>query len=488
MDEPTAAEELTRVFLICLGPFYLQYNLMGLVDCQTWMQRLLRVLIPVPLLLLGVSTYFMLLLAVEAIREYDFRKTEATKLKAFEDDGISTPLLTTSRRSDAQGRHFDPIVGPVLAINVSACRSTGLKRGIPVASLPTCVVQLPISNMARVAVLSWKWDIKPNHPTEVSKNIKIALTYAKRKGIQYLLVDIISIDQTLPHEILLKQVSLFATLYATLPVICAYDEPRLIFEHIIMRPWIFSEVKNMLQNPHQIVYLGYLTRSHGTYERSYLGWLTGLQLRSRMQHTNIVNGLRLVWTTDFVTCLLHVLNGYINMTNIHDIKFIIRSLKEILEVAEELAPNDYLMTAILMSSMSRFGQASKHETRSIFTTLPYSTYEIRSRTHEVNVFPDVLSTVFGSRIRTEHREHHTVLLGGRTVATFECFERDWKIDQPVTYTLKVHHEMERRVFEMLCLNLHNPALYREQQADLRLQLGHNTIVSYAHVDVVRMRI
>ena len=46
---------------------------------------------------------------------------------------------------------------------------------------------------------------------------------AKKVEVQYLFVDIISIDQQLKSDALIEQVMEFSTLYTSIPVIVAYD-------------------------------------------------------------------------------------------------------------------------------------------------------------------------------------------------------------------------------------------------------------------------
>ncbi|KAF2444566.1 hypothetical protein P171DRAFT_322213, partial [Karstenula rhodostoma CBS 690.94] len=202
---------------------------------------------------------------------------------------------------------------------------------------------------SRVAIVSWRWDFsRPDAlSSDLSLNVAHAIRYAKAHGIHFLFIDIISLDQTLSPNELIQEVARFGTLYETIPVIAAYDDMRLNFDYIMLRPWIFSEIKKMMRNPHRIVYVGHLRQ--GTYiHKSVLHWWLGRVPRHRMADTSFSDQLRKAWFADYVPPVLALLNGHNNMADIHDFKFIIPPLAEIFTAAEKLPPNDYLLTVAFL--------------------------------------------------------------------------------------------------------------------------------------------
>jgi hypothetical protein len=96
------------------------------------------------------------------------------------------------------------------AINIDAIVLTHLKGGILVRDLPTRSVQLPVDDISKIAVLSWRWDF--DHK-ERSRNLASAVKYARSVDIRYLFADIISLDQSLDPLDLIQQVLAFSVLY-----------------------------------------------------------------------------------------------------------------------------------------------------------------------------------------------------------------------------------------------------------------------------------
>lgn len=93
------------------------------------------------------------------------------------------------------------------AINIDAIVLTHLKGGILVRDLPTRSVQLPVDDISKIAVLSWRWDF--DHK-ERSRNLASAVKYARSVDIRYLFADIISLDQSLDPPDLIRQVLAFS--------------------------------------------------------------------------------------------------------------------------------------------------------------------------------------------------------------------------------------------------------------------------------------
>jgi len=97
---------------------------------------------------------------------------------------------------------------------------TGALLGGEKLDLPTELVRLPVNNMPKIAIVSWRWD---GHDRMYgSRNAYEAIKYARRAGIEYLLIDVVSIDQQIDSDNLIKQVIAFSELYNKLPVIASY--------------------------------------------------------------------------------------------------------------------------------------------------------------------------------------------------------------------------------------------------------------------------
>ncbi|KAL8381933.1 hypothetical protein RB595_005947 [Gaeumannomyces hyphopodioides] len=161
------------------------------------------------------------------------------------------------------GEHI-PVVSEFLALVVDEVNEKGLFHGVGAgcvgratanSRLPVRLVKLPVDDGSKVAVLSWRWD--GDLEVHGSKNIASAIHQAKKMGIRYLFVDIVSIDQCLPGDALMEQVVAFSSLYKTIPVIAAYDKDGEDFERAIYRPWVFNEVRLFRYNPTKIVYVGH---------------------------------------------------------------------------------------------------------------------------------------------------------------------------------------------------------------------------------------
>lgn len=132
--------------------------------------------------------------------------------------------------------------------------------GLAPDDLPATDLSADEIGSGSVAVVSWRWDMEDGR----SSNLSAAALAAYSRGIKYLLVDHVSIDQKQPWECLVKDIVKFHNFYAELAVFCAYDTADYRDERIfndwhkrLYRPWIFGECVNMLKNPQQIYYIGF---------------------------------------------------------------------------------------------------------------------------------------------------------------------------------------------------------------------------------------
>ncbi|KAL8352973.1 hypothetical protein RB601_003023 [Gaeumannomyces tritici] len=127
----------------------------------------------------------------------------------------------------------------------------GLGRAMGTGHLPLRLVKLPVDDVSKVAVLSWRWD--GDLEVRGSKNIAIAVHQAKKMGVRYLFIDLVSIDQCLSGDALMEQVVSFSSLYSTITVIAAYDKDGENRGRTMHRPWISSEVRQFLDSPAKTV-------------------------------------------------------------------------------------------------------------------------------------------------------------------------------------------------------------------------------------------
>lgn len=95
--------------------------------------------------------------------------------------------------------------------------------GIAAEELPTELFDSASLPFDRSAVVSWRWDREPR--TGRSLNTALALKYAQESEIEFVFIDTVTIDQTLPAATFRQSVADLARLYRALPVIAAYDQP-----------------------------------------------------------------------------------------------------------------------------------------------------------------------------------------------------------------------------------------------------------------------
>ncbi|EPE36726.1 hypothetical protein GLAREA_08889 [Glarea lozoyensis ATCC 20868] len=207
------------------------------------------------------------------------------------------------------------------------------------SELKSCLVPLPIETSS-VAVLSWRWD--GDHKGRGSRNILRAVIYAKQVGIRYLFIDVVSIDQSLEGDELIKQVMLFSTLYTTVPVLVAYQKEGTIFWETVRRPWILSEIFLIRSSPSMVTFV-----DHSTDYKD--GWLAHIDI-PLVFHTR--------HATAYFQFLMELLCRQCDMTAISDLKFLMPDYAKILAISfQKMSRDDYLLTAITLHQLF-------HKTRS----------------------------------------------------------------------------------------------------------------------------
>jgi len=217
----------------------------------------------------------------------------------------------------------------------------GSKNGkFKTKDLPVQTVKLPVDDLSTIAVLSWRWD--GEHELQGSRNAFCAVQQTKKLGIKYLFIDVISIDQRLSGDDLLRHVVAFSQLYKTIPVIAAYDIVRGDLEITVYRPWIISEAKSFRYNPTRIIYVGHQNAGH-----------TDIMAPKKTSASYFEGALKDIWGRGFAESILGIHGGTFDITSISDLKFIIPSWARVFEVAYEqmsrgkMSRNDYLLTAAI---------------------------------------------------------------------------------------------------------------------------------------------
>ena len=181
-----------------------------------------------------------------------------------------------------------------------------IRDGVEVSFLPRRMVQE--SGFTRGAVLSWRWDRDLFEGR--SRNIALALHHAMRTEIEWLFLDLVTVDQSLSSEELLEKVSALATLYEKVPVFVAGDRPDVPqseWARTFRRPWLLYEARSYAVNPAGVTYLGYRHR-----------------LSSEVAPVAFAPELQAIREAGFAIYVFYAIWGYIGMQDPGDFRFILR--------------------------------------------------------------------------------------------------------------------------------------------------------------------
>ncbi len=217
-------------------------------------------------------------------------------------------------------------------------------KSIQFNNLPAALVDLDSTAREELAVLSWRWDINPD--SNSSRNVYIACQHAKSKGIRYLFLDKITLDQSLKSQDMLRERLEFSKLYQVVPVIAAYDHFGAYVEkfsaevhsatvtlgdpfvRIIRRPWIAYEVRLFSSNPTSVTYVGHIV---------------GLG-------NDFPGMVKTIWDSSLCKTILYVLSGVVGMQHIEELRYIIPEHYDLLRTAHaKMSRNDYLLTAAFLT-------------------------------------------------------------------------------------------------------------------------------------------
>jgi hypothetical protein len=351
------------------------------------------------------------------------------------------------------------------------------------SDVPVSRISLPVDDLSKVAVLSWRWDL--DERTGASPNVSAAVRHAKRQGIEHLFLDKVSIDQGITGDALLEQVVEFSTLYRTVPVIAAYDnaiesssmrhisygidlEPD-AWRSTMRRPWLVSEARHFRFNPCQVTYVGHrgqgaeFTHPHHPYSAYVAN--NPLGEASRYQFGDM---LERIWRSSFTHTILDVLCEEIGMHAVSDFRFILPEFEHVLWAAHErMGRNDYLLTAAILSNA--YVKDSK-----------------------VNSSSDIAPLNFGRYTRAAapggtFDSNQDILLDGRKVATWLHHYNMATSNHHCR--LEVQRDAERTIFEALGLSDAEYQRYaeREEQRRRSLQLPEPG-VPYPNVEVVSVEL
>lgn len=256
--------------------------------------------------------------------------------------------------------------------------------------LPTQMVKIPFDNPDKVAVVSWRWD--GDLQTKGSRNIASVVRVAKQRGIQYLFIDIISIDQKLSPSDLIAQVAAFSALYTKITVLAAYDlEEQKVsgMMYTVFRPWILNEMRLFRQNPGRIIYAGHCDQGSFLVKSDYI---RSKRYDEDAYPTDICPHFAmlfdLVCNSSFAASIAGVLSGEIGMSFVSDFKYIIPAYSHIVSVSYgQMERNDYLLTiAILCCNFQYLGTTFLSQTsEGLIPTLNYSRYSFRMVPDEAGV-------------------------------------------------------------------------------------------------------
>ena len=182
-------------------------------------------------------------------------------------------------------------------------------------------------------MVSWRWD--GTDRMVGSRNVFCAIYQARKLGIEYLFIDVISIDQRLSGDELIRNVIEFSKLYKSVQVIAAYDELGAGIHQTLQRPWIFSEIQIYKHNQARVVSVNHL---HPFSVR------TGTWLSLR-------------WNDSFCSSVFGVLFGLHTMCSISDFKYMVPTQAHLFQAAyEKLSRDDYLFTVALCCQFGTDGR------------------------------------------------------------------------------------------------------------------------------------
>ena len=326
----------------------------------------------------------------------------------------------------------------VQGIDPSALSWDQVRQGIDAAELPTCVPGDFAANANETAVLSWRWDRDENSGR--SRNLALVLKHAQETGVRHLFVDLISIDQNQPRELLLRDVVALANLYASIPVIAAYDEEKATmaeWSRTLNRPWIQSEIRAFCQNPTRVTYVGFRHGPENTRELSF------------------ANEVSVVRSSGYAGTALEILHGRVGMTNVQDFAEILAEFHDVVAACyAEFSREDYLLAVFLLTALYERRQQVEHDGKKL--DYGFRTELARPEFETIGLKRFSIGPYDGETRSYEWAK--TLCLDGKVVAVWRTkmtssFDRNW---------IEVLPEAEARIFDAVKLSEAARTAYREK--------------------------
>lgn len=292
---------------------------------------------------------------------------------------------------------------------------------------------MPPSPTDPVAVVSWRWD--RDAATGRSRNVALALKHAAEAGIDYLVLDLVSIDQTLPTHDLLQSVVGLANLYASIPVIAAYDLERASVkrrDRTLERPWILSEMRALSRNPTTVTHVGF---------------------RQAPRELSFANEVSVARSSGYAACVFEVLSGRVEMFEVADFRHILAEFTDAVAACYSALPRpDYLLAVFLLTACYERHQNVERRGRKV-------DYGFRLDVHDPG-FERLGLTRFSVGPydgRTGSYEWaHTLRLDGRPVAISRgkmtsSYDRNW---------IEIPQGAEDRIFDVVGLDARARRAYK----------------------------
>ena len=313
-----------------------------------------------------------------------------------------------------------------------------IRDGIDASSLPRRNVKR--SDFNRAAVLSWRWDRDVFNGR--SRNIALALHYAMQNHIEFLFLDLVTVDQTLKPEELLNKVAALSGLYRELPVIVAGDRPDVPkeeWDRTFRRPWLLHETRSYALNAAGITYLGYRDTTSSDAPEDF-----GEEVER-------------VRRSGFAIYVFYVLWGYIGMQDPGDFRYILRPFFSLFTyLNERMYRDDYLFSVFLICAIHEPTQMVESESGEFDNGYRINFGDMRLETRSFVRF-----SIGDSEPSRFYETKRTISLDGYPVAEWRkkmtsSFDRNW---------IKVLPDADRLIFDVMNLPKHIREAYKATEKE-----------------------
>ncbi len=316
-----------------------------------------------------------------------------------------------------------------------------IRQGADPLLAPRIRVALKDTAPESVAILSWRWDRDLYDGR--SRNVALALQHAWRTGKKWLFLDIVSVDQSLSPEHLVKEVASLAELFLTYPVFVTGDRADVKKNEwglAFRRPWMLYESRTYVRNQNDISYLG-IEQPKTSAGASPL----------------FSEELNKIKRTGFSLYIFYVLHGYIRMGNPYDFKYILRPFFSVFEHLERaLIGDDYLLSIFLICAMHEETQTVDRGGKAVDNGYRINFHDLGLDRNSFQRFSlgDYESSGFYENMRT-------IMFDGRPVAEWRSkqtssFDRCW---------IKVLPDSDQVILDVTVAPEHVRRDYADNEAD-----------------------